>query len=76
MELKDFIRHFSDQFENTDYSEFTAQTRFHDLDEWSSLITLSVIGMVNEEYGVTLTGDTMRNANTIQELYDTVRSQL
>jgi acyl carrier protein len=76
MKFSDFIKNISDQFENTDQAVFTAQTRFRDLDEWSSLIALSVIGMVNEEYGVTLTGDTMRNANTIQELYDAVKSQL
>jgi acyl carrier protein len=42
------------------------------LEEWSSLIALSVIAMADEEYDVRLKGDDMRNANTVQDLYDVV----
>jgi acyl carrier protein len=76
MELTDFIRNFSDQFENTEQSLLTAHTRFRELEEWSSLIALSIIAMVDEEYGVVLTGDVMREAQTIQELYDILKSQV
>lgn len=76
MEIKDFIKNFADQFEDTDQSGFTAQTRFRDLDEWSSLIALSVIAMVDAEYNVKLKGDDIRNSNTIQELYDIIKSRV
>jgi acyl carrier protein len=72
MEIQSFISNFAAQFENTDKSVFTPQTRFRDLDEWSSLIALSVMAMVDEEYDVKLKGNDMRNSNTIQELYDVV----
>jgi acyl carrier protein len=74
MGIFDFIKNFADQFENTDQSEFSAQVRFRELEEWSSLIALSVIAMVSEEYDVTLTGDAMRKTQTLQELYDLVKS--
>ena len=54
MEIKDFIVNFADQFDDTDASEITAASEFKALDEWSSLIALSVIAMVDEEYDVTL----------------------
>lgn len=76
MELREFIQHFAEQFDETDTSVFTAGTRFRDIDEWSSLIGLSVIAMVDEEYDVTLKGDDIRNANTIEDLYNTVKSKL
>jgi acyl carrier protein len=76
MEITDFIKNFAAQFENTDISVFSAQTRFRDLDEWSSLITLSVIAMLDEEYDVRLKGDDMQKSNTIQELYETVKSRM
>ena len=76
MELKDFIANFAEQFDETDASELTATTAFHDLDEWSSLIALSVIAMVDEEYDVTLKGDDIRNAVTIEDLYNTVKANL
>ena len=76
MELKDFIQNVADQFDETDASEFKAETAFHDLDEYSSLIALSIIAMVDEEYDVTLKGDDMKAAVTIEDLYNTVKSKM
>ena len=52
---------------------FTAKTEFKKLDEWSSLIALSVIAMVDEEYGITIQGEDIRNANTIADLFNNVK---
>lgn len=76
MEIKTFIENFADQFEDTDASVFTAETKYRELDEWSSLIALSILAMVDEEYDVQLKGEEMRSTNTIQELYDLVASKL
>ena len=51
---------------------FTPETRFRDLDEWSSLIGLSIILMVDEEYGISIASETFKNAKTIQDLFDQV----
>jgi len=74
MEIKEFIENFAAQFDDTDASEFKAETKFRELDEWSSLIALSIIAMVDEEYDVTLKGDEMRQAETIEELFNIVKS--
>lgn len=76
MEIKDFIENFANQFDDTPIDEFEGGTKFRELDEWSSLIALSVIAMVDEEYEVTLKGDDMRAANTIEELYQIVKGKL
>lgn len=75
MELKDFIAKFAEQFDETDASEITAATEFKTLDEWSSLIALSLIAMVDEEYDVTLKGDELRTAVTVSDLYNIVVSK-
>ena len=75
MELNEFIQNFADQFDDTDASEFTATTNFKELDEWSSLIALSIIAMVDDEYDVTLKGDEKKNAVTIEDLFKTVESK-
>lgn len=75
MELNEFIQNFADQFDDTDASEFTATTNFKELDEWSSLIALSIIAMVDDEYDVTLKGDDIKNAVTIEDLFKTVESK-
>ena len=76
MELNEFIAHFAEQFDDTDASEFKAETEFRNLDEWSSLTALSIIAMVDEEYNVTLQGNDMKSAVTIQDLFNTVESKL
>lgn len=76
MELKEFIDIFAAQMEETDPAEITATTVFRDLDEWSSLSALSIIAMVDEEYDVTLKGDDMKAAKTVEDLYNTVQSKL
>lgn len=76
MEMNQFIENFAAQFDDTDASVFTATTNFKDLEEWSSLIALSLIAMVDEEYDVTLKGDDIRNAVTVEDLYNTVKNKM
>ncbi len=75
MELNTFIDNFASQFDETDASVFTATTVFRDIDEWSSLLALSIIAMVDEEYDVQLKGDDMRAAQTIEELFEIVKNK-
>lgn len=75
MELKDFIENFAQQFDDTDASEIKAGTVFKELDEWSSLIALSVIAMVDEEYNVTIKGEDIRNSTTVEDLFNAVKAK-
>ena len=70
--LDEFVELFAEQFDDTEASEFTASTVFHELDEWSSLIGLSVIGMVDEEFEVALNANDMVSSVTIEDLYNKV----
>ena len=74
--LEEFVELFAEQFDETDASEITAQTVFHDVDEWSSLIGLSVLAMVDEEFDVALKGDDVKNSVTIEDLYNKVIAKL
>lgn len=75
MEIKDFIEKFAEQFDETEESEFKAETVYKELDEWSSLVALSVIAMIDEEYDVTIKGEDIRNSNTIMDLYNAVKAK-
>jgi acyl carrier protein len=76
MDIKNFISNFVGLFEETDASTFTPQTHFRDLDEWSSLIGLSLMGMAKEEYNIILDVDDIRNSTTIQDLYEKITAKL
>ena len=75
MELNEFIKNFAEQFDETEVSEITAGTEYKNLDEWLSLIALSIIAMVDEEYDVALKGDDIRNTATIEDLFNLVKSR-
>ena len=76
MELDDFIQNFAEQFDETDASVFTPETVFHELEEYSSQIALSIIAMIDEELGVTIGANEMRSSVTIKDLYDQVMAKV
>jgi acyl carrier protein len=73
MDLQEFIRNFSEQFDETDASEFKADTEFRKLDEWTSMTALMIIAMVDDEYGVIIKGEDIRKSKTIEDLYNVVK---
>ena len=76
MEIEEFIEHFAEQFDDTELSEFKSETIFHDLDEYTSLIALSIILMIDEEYGVSIDAKEMSSAVTIEDLFNIVKAKL
>ena len=70
MEIKEFIEKLAEIFDDTDVTTLTPETKFRELEEWSSLSALGVIALADEEFDVELSGNEMKKANTIQELYD------
>lgn len=76
MEIKEFIQNFADQFDDTEASVLSPETNFRELEEWSSMMGLAILAMVDDEYDVQLKADEMRKAETIQELFDLVNSKL
>lgn len=75
MELEDFVVEFADQFNETDPSEIDAETAFHDLDEWSSLIALSVMNMVEKKLGKQLNFKEMKAMVTVRQLFEYIQSK-
>lgn len=75
MEIKDFTEKFCEQFDE-ELENTPPSCCFRGLEQWSSLTALNVLAMIDEEYGVALDPDEMRKTNTIQELFDLVKSKL
>lgn len=76
MDIQSFIQNFAEQFDDIDVSALSPSTKFHELDDYSSIVALSVISMVDEEYGVILVGNDLKNALTIEDLFNTVQSKM
>ncbi len=76
MGINEFINNFADQFDDTTVDDLSPETVFHELDDYSSIVALSIIAMIDEEYGVALTGNEMKAAVTIQDLFNTVQARI
>ena len=75
MEIKEFIEKFAEIFDDTYTSILTPETKFRELNEWSSLSALGVIALADEEFDVELSGKDLRSVNTIQELYTLINNK-
>lgn len=73
--MNDFVKSFCDLLDDTDNATVNSETKFKELDEWSSLLALSLIAMVDENYNVTLGAEDIRNANTLSELYSVIQNK-
>lgn len=71
----EFLDHFRDQFEETSPESIELSTVYKDLDEWSSLLVMSVIAMVKMEYGKTVTGSEIRHCNTVEDLFNSIAAK-
>lgn len=49
-------------------SELTENTRFREHDHWDSLALLSLMAMLDDHYGVTVSQDALRTLHTVADL--------
>lgn len=75
MTLDKFVELFAEQFDDTPAEEFSASTDYKALGEWGSLVALSIISMVDEEYEKRITGAEIKKCTTIEDLYNLVESK-
>lgn len=76
MEIKEFINDFADQFDDIDKTDLTADMDFRDIEGWSSIYSLAIIAMVDEKYDVKIKGDDLKKSQTINDLYEIVKSRM
>ena len=72
MTLDEFVKEFAYQFDDTEPEEIEATTAYHDLEEWSSMIALSVLNMVEKKCGKHITFDDVKAAVTVEDLFNAI----
>ena len=75
VEVNEFLQNFADQFDDTEVSQLNLDSVMRDLDEWSSMIALSIMAMCDEEYDVILSANEMEMANKIADVYNIVNER-
>jgi acyl carrier protein len=75
MNLTEFINKFASEFNDTPLDNFKPDTIYKDLDEWDSVMALTIISLVEEIFNIRITGNELRVFNTIDELYQFCNKQ-
>lgn len=75
MDLTNFIKNFADQLDDTDPGIIKPDTKFRELEEWSSLTGMCLIAMVKTNYGKTLTGTDLRSCQTVEDIYRVIMNK-
>ncbi len=70
MEIKEFIEKFAECIEVENVDALSPETQFRDLDEWSSLSVILTIAFMDEEFDKQVSNVAIKEANTIQDLYN------
>lgn len=75
MDINTFIEKVGEQFDDLDGTTLTAETAFREVPGWCSIVALSIISMVDEEYDVQIKGDDIRSSVTIKDIFDKVAAK-
>lgn len=70
--MENFLVNLVDLLDEKPGVNVDENTVFRDLPGWDSLVSLSLIVMISDNYGKSIDGETIRNCNTIRELYEVV----
>lgn len=66
-ELKDILE--------IDDQKLSLEDNFKQFDNWDSIANISVIAMLDEEFGVLIPTEDFKKINTVQELIDEVKKR-
>jgi acyl carrier protein len=72
MTIDIFIDNFKNAVDFQQAVEIQPQTQLASLAEWDSLAALGVIVMFDMDYGVTVSGEDLKNAQTVESLFQLV----
>ena len=68
--FEEFKKKFSEAIEDELILELEPNSSFKNLESWDSFSGMSIISMIDEEFGITIRSEDMMRLNTLEELYD------
>lgn len=71
-----FIEKIEFEIDEIENGTLKPETKYRELEDWSSMLGLIFIALIDTEYDITINGEELVNCITIQDLYDTVKSKM
>ena len=69
MSIAEFTSKIEGVFEDEQPGSLTPETNFRNLESWSSMYALIIVALFETDFKTTVTGDQLRQCNTVQDLY-------
>lgn len=67
-----YLQHIKDALEIDD-RELSLSDRFRDYPEWDSLTLLSMISVIDDEYGIVIDGSTFKTLHTLEDVLNEIK---
>ena len=71
-----FIKKIEFEMDEIEPGTIKPATHFRELEQWSSMMGLIFIALIDTEYEVTLNGNDLINCKTVDDLYQVVKSKI
>ena len=72
MNIHELINYIETEFEEIENGTLIPESSIRDIEGWSSMHALILIALIDNNYDILLTGEELKNALTIQDLYDVI----
>lgn len=74
--IDDFIGALQEEFEDVAPNTIKPESKFRELEGWSSMLALIIIARIDSDYDVTVTAEELAKTHTVQDLFDLVQQKV
>ena len=75
MDKNVFLAVFAESFDDTDPKTIKFETKFRDLDEWSSLTGMTILAMAKVNYDKIISSEELKKCVTVEDVYNLIISK-
>ena len=75
MSISEFIKKIEGEIEEITPGTLKPDTKYRTMEGWSSMHALIIIALIDTEYNVTITGEDLRNSQTVTDLFTIIKSR-
>ena len=76
MSISEFIKKIEGEIEELTPGTLKPDTKYRTMEGWSSMHALIIVALVDTDYNVTITGEDLRNCQTITDLFNIIKSRV
>jgi len=75
MNIQQLIDQIENEFDEVQPGTIKPESSFRELEGWSSMHALILIALIDNEYDILLTGEQLKNAQSVQDLFEIIQSK-